>query len=118
MKSVLLVKKQLENILKKIVDSQNNPPAQQKLVHDFFSIAIAANHILQAKQRITGKYGLANAPKQKPEITKQTLASVGLTPMQLRTLGQAAVKAGATNPTSTGNKFWDTLIHQTLASIK
>jgi hypothetical protein len=107
---------QLDKILKEIMAAQNNLPQQQKLVHDFLSVAVAANHILQTKQRISGKYGLANYQQPRSGTADQAPAETGLTPMQLRTLGQAAIKAGGTNPTNTGNQFWNTVIQQALAS--
>ena len=46
-KSVTELAPRLEKIIDEIVKNQNNLPAQQKLVHDFFSLAVAANHVVQ-----------------------------------------------------------------------
>jgi len=110
------VAKKLKALIDEIVKSHDNEPKQQQLVHDFFSVAVAANHILQAKQRISGKYGLSGVPRPKPN-TPSTPIETGLTPIQLQTLGQAAVKAGGTTPTSTGNEFWNAVIEQSLAAL-
>ena len=110
------VKTKLEELYNEIVKSHGNVPKQQQLVRDYFSVAVAANHILQAEQRISGKYGLSGVPRPKPN-TPSTPTETGLTPIQLQTLGQAAVKAGGTNPTSTGNNFWDAVIQQSLAAL-
>ena len=112
------VKEQLKELFDNIVKATGNISAQQKLVHDYFSVAVAANHILQAQQRISGKYSLANAAPRKPKPADQAQLEIGLTPIQLRTLGQAAVKAGGPVPTSTGNDFWNKLIQQALESVR
>ena len=55
-KSDTKLKSRLEEILNNIVNNQGNLPAQQKLVHDFFSLAVAANHMITSQNRL-GQYG-------------------------------------------------------------
>lgn len=59
-KSDTKLKSRLEGMLNDIVNNQNNLPAQQKLVHDFFSLAVAANHMITARNRL-GQYGSPGA---------------------------------------------------------
>jgi len=47
----------LEKIMDEIVANQNNLPAQQKLVHDFFSLAVAGNHVARQQSSLGTGYG-------------------------------------------------------------
>ena len=102
------VKAKLESLLQKIVAAKDDPQAQQKLVHDFFSTAVAANHVVQA----SNPQARPTASVTRPATTSQEKVDTGLTDTQVYFLSQAARKAGGPAPGSTGNKFYDSLIQQ------
>jgi hypothetical protein len=106
------VKAILEPLLQQIVAARNNPQAQQKLVHDFFSYAVAANHVVQAKNPGQNQTNRSNFATGSPITGDQNAVDTGLNRGQLLTLKQMARDAGGPVPRTTGNDFFDSLIAQ------
>jgi hypothetical protein len=106
------VKAILEPLLQQIVAARNNPLAQQKLVHDFFSYAVAANHVVQAKNPGQNQTNKSNLATGSPITGNQNAVNTGLNRVQLLTLKQMARDAGGPAPRTTGNDFFDSLIAQ------
>ena len=103
------VKAKLESLLQKIVAAKDDVDGvQSKLVHDFFSIAVAANHVVQA----SNPQAQSNTPINRPATTSQGNVDTGLTDTQVYFLRLAAGKAGGPAPRPTGNEFYDSLIQQ------
>ena len=102
------LKSKLEPLLQQIIAAKDNPQAQQKLVHAFFSYAVAANHVVQA----SNPQAQSNTPTNRPATTSQEKVDTGLTDNQLYFLRLAAGKAGGPAPRPTGNEFYDSLIQQ------
>ena len=103
-------------MLQTIVAARNYPLSQQKLVHDFFSYAVAANHVVQAteqpedsEQRQNSRSKLATGPQI---AGNQNAVDTGLNKGQLLNLYRLAQSAGGPAPRSTGNDFYDSLIAQ------
>jgi hypothetical protein len=106
------VKAILEPLLQQIVTARDNPQAQQKLVHAFFSYAVATNHVAQAIEQGQNQQNNGNLASG-PEITRsQQVVDTGLTRDQLNTLYQRASAAGGPPPKDTGNAFFNSLIAQ------
>ena len=109
------VKAKLEPLLQQIIAAKDNLQAQQKLVHDFFSYAVAANHVVQATTQ-------GQSPEQGQDqgtvatgneiAAGQQAVDTGLNKGQLYTLYLKANAAGGPRPKSTGNPFYDSLIAQ------
>jgi hypothetical protein len=107
------VKSILEPLLQKIVAAKDNPQAQQKLVHDFFSYAVAANHVVQAKKSQNQNRGQGNTTPGQPLDATQQAAVTGLSVADLYLLNKQAHAAGEPAPTtSTGNKWMDSLVQR------
>lgn len=109
------VKSKLEPLLTQIVAAKDNPTKQQELVRNFFTLAVAANHVVQAKQKdpLDPAYqGRNNAPTGQPLSNTQKPVDTGLGATELLLLSRAAQKAGGPAPGSTGNEFYDSLIQQ------
>jgi len=115
------VKAKLEPLLQQIVAAKGNESVQQKLVHTFFSYAVAANHVIQAKtqgqspeqrQPLGQQQFQSNVASGQEIAPNQQAVDTGLNQGQLLTLSQKANAAGGPRPKSTGNPFYDSLIAQ------
>jgi hypothetical protein len=106
------LKAKLEPLLRQIVAARDNPQAQQKLVHDFFSYAVAANHVVQAKNPGQNQNNKSNLATGSQIAGNQKVFDTGLNKGQLLNLYQLAQAAGGPAPRSTGNDFYDSLIAQ------
>ena len=111
------VKSKLEPLLTQIVAAKDTPK-QQELVRDFFTLAVAANHVVQAKQKdpldpaYQGRAGSRSNLGQSMDDTQEPV-DTGLSTTNLYFLNQAVHKAGGPAPTkSTGNKWMDNLVQQ------
>jgi hypothetical protein len=108
------VKNQLEPLLKQIVAAKNDSTGQKELVKNFFTLAVAANHVVQAKQRDPAQ-GRArpNSNLGQPMDDTQEPVDTRLDSTNLYFLNRAAHQAGGPAPTrSTGNKWMDSLVQQ------
>jgi len=112
------VKSKLEPLLTQIVAAKDNQTRQQELVRDFFTLAVAANHVVQAKQQdpldpaYQGRAGSRSNLGQ-PMDDDQEPVDTGLSVANLYNLNQAARASGEPAPRfSTGNKWMDRLVQQ------
>ena len=98
--------------------AKNDSTGQKELVKNFFTLAVAANHVVQAKQRdpLDPAYqGQAGSRSNLGQPMDDTLEPVdtGLDSTNLYLLNRAAHQAGGPAPTrSTGNKWMDSLVQQ------
>ena len=97
----------LNKIMNDIVKNQNNLLAQKKLVHDFFSLAVAANHVVTAQSRL-GQYRGTS-----PVIPSNSSQDIALDAIQQLALTQKLRTAGVTRAKSTRVPALDKLL-QTL----
>jgi hypothetical protein len=103
----------IEKLVNQIVSLTGDIPAQQKVLHDIFALATAANHVIDWERRTSG----GNNLRYQARLGKQGQSTqVGLTSTQLRDLGILADQSGGPDPRPTGNEFWDNLIKQAMGS--
>jgi hypothetical protein len=112
------VKSKLEPLLTQIVAAKDDSTKQQELVREFFTLAVAANHVIQAKQKdpldpaYQGRAGSRSNLGQ-PMDDDQEPVDTGLSVANLYNLKQAARASGEPAPRfSTGNKWMDRLVQQ------
>jgi len=108
-KNVPEVKLKLENLLNQVVSLQGNIPAQQKALHNAFSLITAANHVLSAQER-SGVGGPVSSGYRTAGSTTSSTTAVDLSPETLYNLKQQARAAGSTRPDKTDNAFLNALI--------
>jgi len=106
------VASRLDPLLKQIVAAKDNDAEQQKLVRDFFTLAVAANHVVQAKNSKNQNKAQAGATFGQPMGNAQQAAVTGLSAADFYLLNQQAHKAGGSAPTSTGNDWMDGLVQR------
>jgi hypothetical protein len=103
----------IEKLINQVVSLNGDIPAQQKVLHDIFALATAANHVIDWDRRTSGgnnlRYQARRGAKDQP-------VQSGLTSAQLRNLGALADQAGGPDPRDTGNDFWNNLIKQAMGS--
>lgn len=104
--------KKLQALLQQMVGQSNNVTAQQQTLAEILALTVAANSVIERDYRIQGRAqlsGPASVAQQTQEIP------TGLTPTELRKLQPQADATDRTRPRSTGNRFWDSLIRQSLS---
>lgn len=101
------VKNKLESLITQIEATQNNLPAQTKLVAEFLSTAVIANHVVQDRAR-QGQY----SPQTRADAN--TESSIKLDPIQQFNLKRQARAAGITQARTTGNTDLDDFLRQNM----
>lgn len=115
---------ELNRILSQITASHNDPDKQQQAVEKYFTTALNKWHEIQSNpakynQAFSGSRndssdgsGNAVAPGETNKDLDSVLRNIGITPLQLAKLGQAAVDASKGNREirSTGNPVWDAVL--------
>jgi hypothetical protein len=107
------LKTRIETLVNQVVSLNGDIPAQQKVLHDIFALATAANHVIEWDRRVSGGNNLRYQARRGAQ--DQPVQS-GLTSAQLRNLGALADQAGGPDPKDTGNDFWNNLIKQAMGS--
>jgi hypothetical protein len=103
------VKPKLENLLNQVVSLQGNIPAQQKALHDAFSLITAANHVLSAQERAGARGPTAGGYRTAGSQTGETPA-VELSPIALENLKGLA--RGIPRPAKTNSDFLNAIVDQ------
>jgi len=109
------VNPKLENLLNQVVSLQGNIPAQQKALHNAFSLITAANHVLSAQERAGARGPTADRNRPAGSQTGETPV-VDLSPQTLYDLKQQARTAGGTRPAKTDNAFLNALVDKIWSS--
>jgi len=91
-------------LIDQMVNQDGNIPAQQKILHDIFSLATAANHVLSAQDR-HGIRGYRTAGSQTGETP-----AVKLSPLALENLKTLA--RGIPRPAKTNSDFLNAIVDQ------
>lgn len=118
---------ELNRILSQITASHNDPDKQQQAVEKYFTTALNKWHEIQSNpakynQAFAGSRnnssagasgaGKAVAPSETNKDISAVLRDIGITPLQLTKLGQAAIDANNSDRDirSTGNPVWDAVL--------
>lgn len=115
---------ELNRILSQITASHNDPDKQQQAVEKYFLTALNKWHEIQSnpakynqafpgsRNNSSSVSGKAVAPGETNKDLDTVLRDIGITPLQLAKLGQAAVDANKGNREirSTGNPIWDAVL--------